>query len=400
MPRYSCRVATTRGEVQNIAIDAPDSGSAATELSSKGYVILEVEEQQTSRRGGTLFGRVSGRELFIFSKQLYVLIRAGIPMVSALEILGSDHPNRKFRSVVGNMAQSVESGESLSESMMRHPDVFSPIFIHTVKAGEKGSRLEEVLSRLIGYQEGDLRMRSKIIGSLIYPSVLLSVSTLIMIFLVGHVVPSFAKVFKDLDAPLPFMTRQLLEIGNALNASLPFMAVVLVALMVVYRFFGNISVVRGIIDRLKVRLPFFGGMAERVSVLRFCQVLELLIESGVPLVDAIKTVAEAVENREYGRRFSQVASHVAVGNSLADALREVKVGREMVIRLVNVGERSSDLPSMLRNIGELYEDELRNRIELMLSLLEPALLIVMGVMACFIILSLFLPIFQMATVVR
>lgn len=400
MPRYSCRVATTRGEVQSIAIDAPDAGSAATELSSKGYVILEVEEQQSSRRRRSLFGRVSARELFIFTKQLHILVRAGIPMVSALEILGSDHPNRKFRGIVENMAVSVESGESLSESMMRHSDVFSPIFIHTVKAGEKGSRLEEVMARLIEYQEGDLRLRSKIIGSLVYPAVLLGVSTLIMIFLVGYVVPSFAKVFQDLDVPLPFMTRQLLELGNGLKASLPFLALGVAALFVFFRLFGSVSVVRNTLDRIKVRLPGFGGMAERVSILRFCQVLELLIESGVPLVDAIKTVSEAVENREYGRRFAQVASHVSVGNSLSDSLRDQKVGREMVIRLVNVGERSSDLPSMLRNIGELYEDELRNRIDMMLTLLEPALLVIMGSMACFIILSLFLPIFQMATVIR
>lgn len=383
-----------------MAVDASDRDALMAELISRGFIVLEVQEQTGSKTSFNLLRRVSHDELFVFTKQLLVLVRAGIPMVQVLDILSEDMANSHFRKVISSLAEGVDSGESLSEAMMRHSEIFSPIYIHTVKAGERGSRLEEVLQKLIEYQAVERRLRSKVVNSLIYPVILMVASGCIVLFLIGYVVPTFARVFADLGAQLPYITSMMMKFSNILKASFPFMVPAAVIIAIAYSTASRLPFFGLLIDRFKLSVPIFGGIVERMAILRFCQVLKLLIDSGVPLVDAIRTVSEAVSNKDYSRKFSAMAESVSIGNNLSEAMKETGIGKGLLSRLIRVGERSSDLPAMLDSISELYGEALETRVELLVSMLEPALLLVMGAIACVILLSLFLPVFQMATVVR
>lgn len=400
MPRFVCKAGNTQGQTLTVNLNCPDKAAALAELESRGLVPLDVTVLKDSGRLIKTFSKVSSREILVFTKQLFVLIRAGLPMVQALKLLSEDVSNRYFKRVIDSLVDSVDSGESLSEAMYRHPEVFEPIFIHTVRAGEEGSRLEDVLEQLIGFQDSSLKLKKRIINSMIYPAILVGVSGVIIIFLIGYVVPSFALVFSELDAKLPWMTEYLLAFSNHFKALLPFLFILFIGLVFLYGLVIKIEGTRKIIDRIKLLIPLWGTLIEKISVLRMCQVLKLLIVSGVPLVDAVRTVAATITNFEYRTRFERVADYISVGNSFSDSLRKFRLGRIIVSKLINVGEKSSDLPAMLDNISELYQDELNSTIELLLALIEPALLIVMGVVACLIILSLFIPILQMSMVIR
>lgn len=400
MPRFICKAGNTQGQTLTIAINSNDKASARAEIESRGLVFLDVTLQNEGSRFINTFKRVKANDVLVFTKQLFVLVRAGLPMVQALEMLAEDVPNRHFKKVIENLTQSVESGESLSESLSRHPDVFEPIYIHTVKAGEEGSNLEGVMQKLIDFQDSSIKLKKRIINSLIYPAILVFVSTVIIVFLIGYVVPSFAQVFSELGSKLPWLTANLLSFSHLFKIFLPYIAVGIFALFFAYRMVVRIPGTRRIIDRVKLGLPVFGLIVEKISILRMCQVLKLLIISGVPLVEAVKAVATTITNYEYRERFEKAAEYISVGHTFSDALKKYNLGRSMVAKLVNVGERSSDLPTMLDNISDLYEDELNTLLEILLSLIEPALLIVMGAVACLIILSLFVPILQMSMVLK
>jgi type IV pilus assembly protein PilC len=343
------------------------------------------------KRGFSFAFRVRQKHLTAFTRQFATLLNAGLPIVRSIDILFSQLAPGLLKDAVGGVKEDVESGSSLSESLSHHPYVFDKLFVNMVRAGESGGVLDEILARLAEYREKAQKLQQRITGALIYPAAVMTIAGLILSFIMIFIVPRFEQMFKELDVQLPLCTRALMTVARAMFDWWFLFAFAPVLIYVAYNLFVRTAAGRLLVDRVKLRLPVFGQINSKSATARFCRTLGTLVQSGVPILDALNIIKNATGNTVVAAAVESIHASIREGDSIAEPMRYSGVFDELVVNMVQVGEETGELDKMLVKIADTYEDEVDTLVGALMSLLEPIMIVGMGLIVGFIVISLFLP---------
>lgn len=402
MAEFVLRYADPRGQMHEQTTEAPNEREARERLSQQGYLVYSVRAKDFSTRlsgGGGRRKTVNLEKFLIFNQQFVTLIRAGLPILKSLDLLADKLTDEKLSRYIKAVRDEVKTGTVLSDAFA-HQGVFPSIYITTVLAGEKSGSLVEVLDRYLTYQRLTLAVRKKILVSLLYPSVLICLVIGLIVFLVTYVVPNFADLYKSMDATLPAATRLLIAVGTTARTYVLAGVGCLLLLGVAFYFWSRRESSQETLDHVKVRIPLFGSIWTKYQVAQFSRVLSTLLVGGIPLVQGLETSGKSLGTALIKKALERVATLVREGRSLSHSLSTTGIFPPLSIDMMEVGESTGALPQMLNSVAEFYEDDVSTRITAVLSLIEPAIMIFMGIFVAFVLVALYLPIFSLADSIR
>ena len=358
---------------------------------SKSRSVPGVEKAPAKKKGGLFMGGVSSKDIVTFTTQLSTLQDAGLPIVRSLKILEEQQKPGRFKDQLEEVSSEVEQGSTLSEAMAKYPKSFDKLYISMVKAGEAGGVLDVILRRLAGFMEKSQKLRKQVKGALIYPAAVITVAILILVVIMLFVVPAFEKMFADIGQALPAPTQLLLNTSQAIQTYWYLIPLIPVFLMFIMKMIARTEAGERWLDAFKLRMPVFGNIIKKSSVARFCRTLGTLIASGVPILEALRIVKDAVGNVIISNAIEDVHGSIREGDTIADPLRASGIFDELLVNMIDVGEETGELDKMLMKIADNYEADVDVAVEGMSSLLEPLLIVGMGLVVGFIVISLFLP---------
>lgn len=390
----------TQGKTVTASVEAEDKNSLIEMLRKRGLVIISVEEAKKSIFKVTGAAKVKSEELVIFSRQLATMVDSGIPLVQALDVLAEQIENPSFRTVVANLRDSIETGSSLSEALSKYPKIFSDLFVNMVKAGETSGMLDDILERLADYLEKTSSLQRKVKSSFIYPALVISMSMLITGVLIFKVVPTFKGIFDTLGGELPAITRALIAFSDlAVHGSIYLISGVA---LLCFGFNRLMSTEKGKLqfDKMLLRLPVVGILLRKVSVARFSRTLSTLVKSGVPILGALEIVSRTAGNKVLEVAIDQVRTNIREGENIADPLARSGVFPPMVTRMIAVGEQTGELEKMLSKIADFYEEQVDVAVSGLTSMIEPLIIVFLGVVVGGIVIAMFLPIFQITEMIQ
>jgi type IV pilus assembly protein PilC len=398
MGEFTCRVADGSGRVFALVEAANDHAEARQKLMDRGLYVYSVQPrrmlllgQRSRRRSRT----ISGSDFLILNQQFNTLIKAGLPILRALDLLAERASAPKLRPIVSQIRDRVREGKSLSEAVSGTGS-FSKVYVTAVLAGEKSGNLPGVLDQFIAYQRVSTNVKKRIIATLIYPTILVTVATLIVSYLVTYVIPQFARLYRDLNVELPATTRLLIALTVDYRTAF-LICIGLLLLAAAGVFLWSRSEGGGeVIDRLKFRLPVVGDTLLKFQVSQFSRTLATLLVGGTPLVSALQTSVEAIQSKLVRGSVVQATQRVREGQSLHRALAEDRVMPELALDMIEVGESSGALSAMLNSVAEFYEEEVTIRLSALIAVIEPAILIFMAFFVAFILIALYLPMFSIS----
>jgi type IV pilus assembly protein PilC len=337
-------------------------------------------------------------DLSVFCRQFSTMIDAGVSLVRCLSVLQEQTPNPKLRRILADIQVEVESGNTLSRAMQKYPRVFSPLFVGLIKAGEVGGVLEEALQRLSTFLEGDMNLRRKVKSAMMYPTIVLCAAVIIVTVLTAFVLPSFFKVFRDMgmkDSDMPGPTQFMMNVSNTLTQGAPMRQILLIGGLVVFiigfKQFVRTKTGRRIWDRFKLKMPVFGNLNHKVAISRFARTLSTLLVSGVPILQAMETVAGTVDNVIIGDAILDARTSIREGDRIGDPLQRSGQFPPMVVQMISIGEESGALDAMLTKVAEFYEDDVDAALSSLTSAIEPVMIVFLGLVVGFIVVSTMLP---------
>ncbi|MGB2705428.1 MAG: type II secretion system F family protein, partial [Candidatus Omnitrophota bacterium] len=385
-------------------LDTPSRDGAIQSLRAKGFIIISLAEERKLGLSLDIFGKIKKKkvkidDLVVFSRQLATMVDAGIPLVTALDILAEQIEHPVFKQVVSKIRDDVETGSSLSEALAKHANIFSSLFINMVRAGESSGMLDEILDRLAGYLEKTASLQKKIKAALVYPTAVTIMAIAITAFLLIKVVPVFGDIYAGFGAKLPVPTQIMINVSNFLRRYF----YVVIALLVLGAFFlrryaktekGKIK-----LDGLKLKIPIFGILMRKVAVGKFTRTLSTLIRSGVPILGSLEIVSKTSGNRVIEIAVDSVRTNVKEGEPIADPLSRSGVFPPMVVRMVSVGEQTGELEKMLTKIADFYDEQVDAAVTGLTSLIEPLIIAFLGIVIGGIVICMFLPILKITTLV-
>jgi type IV pilus assembly protein PilC len=337
---------------------------------------------------------ISARERAAFTRQLAVLLRAGMPLVRAVDVLARQEANPRLADVLRQLGQGIRSGTTLSDALAQHPRLFDRLYLNMVRAGEAGGALEVVLDRLARFQEKSLQIRGKVAAALVYPLIVLVVALTILIGLLTIVVPKFQQIFAELlrGAPLPPLTQGVLAVSAAVKTHLPLTGLLLGLVVLLFPVLQRRPLIERWLDQLKLLAPMFGPLVRKAIVARFGRTLGTLLSSGVPILPALLITRDTCGNSRVASAIAQVHDRVKAGASLAQPLGATAVFPPMVASMIEVGEQTGQLPAMLGKVAEIYEEEVDTAVAGLSALIEPLLILFLALVVGTIVIALFLPI--------
>jgi type IV pilus assembly protein PilC len=380
-------------------IDEAMAGNAAElrrELEDRGYLVLNLEKKRALMRGG----RGSAKEFLLFNQEFATLIKAGLPILQAMELLHKRTENPAFRSAIDGIIHDIKGGSALSDAMARHPMYFSPLYTSTVRAGEKSGALVDVLRRFIAYQKRMIAVLTKLRMALAYPIFLVIALIAVLLLFFFYIIPNFTQMYSDQTGSLPFLTNLLVKFTAALTRYAPFIVAGLIAVGAGIRFWQRTEYGKAAIDGLKLRIPLFKSILQQYLLAQITRTLATVLRGGIPLVQALDTTAGVINNKVMSRQLSDVRALVIEGVSLADAFERSRLAPEMTIRMIEVGESSGDLSQMLEDVADFYDQEVENRLTVLTTMIEPILMLTMGIVMAVIVVALYLPIFEMGAHIK
>jgi type IV pilus assembly protein PilC len=392
MAEFVIKLADERGRVMEQTQTAATADELRARFTHAGYHVFSIKAR--SGFAGLKRRKVKLEPFLIFNQQFLTLIRAGLPILGSLQMLAKGQKNTHFAAQLDDVSTRVKTGEALSSAFEAQTG-FPVMYTTTLLAGERSGNLLEVLERYVSFQRISLTFRKKLITSLIYPCVLMVLVTALVIFMFAYVVPQFAQLYDQLGSKLPAMTVYLLNFSKWLNHNLLWIALtVLIVATVVYRF-SITDRGRDTIDGIRIRLPIFGMIWLKYQVALFARTLSTLLTGGLPLVPSLETAARSISSRRVSKAVFNSITTVREGKSLAEALVTTKVFPDLAAEMITVGEQTGALPAMLNSVAEFFEEDVATALTASLALIEPAILIVMGVVVVVILISLYLPIFSL-----
>jgi type IV pilus assembly protein PilC len=400
MPSYTylAREAGSGREIRS-TLDALSEQAAIAALLNKNLLVLSIQEK-VGRKGKTAGGSVPLADLVVFTRQLATMLDAGLAMVQSLQALAEQTSNKVMRDVIKDVCVRVESGDSFSQALLKHPKVFNRLFVCMVDAGEKGGLLAEILARLATFLENTARLRKKVKSAMMYPTVVTFVAITITIFLLVKVVPVFGEIFSGFGSKLPAPTQFLIDLSEWLKRNLFYL--IPAAGFMVYGWMAYIKTKKGreFWDRTRIKLPIFGHIAHKICLARFTRTLASLIRSGVPILEVLGIVANTCGNVVMEKAIRVAMSDIEKGDGISNALAKHPVFPTMIIRMMSAGEQTGKIDSMLERIADFLDEEIETVLSGLTSLIEPLLIVFLGVVVGGIVICMFLPIFKMSEIIN
>lgn len=415
MPRYTYVALDARGQESTGVVEADSQNSAVGQLRQAGYFPKSIVEEgkgpkpkaKAPAKAAPAAGSkqlkvnipflqrktIKPKTLMIFTRQLATLIDAGLPLLRGLTVLAKQEPDPVLKGVIVNLADSVQSGSTFSESLSAHPAIFNKLFVNMVKAGELGGVLELVLLRLAEFQEKAQKIKNKVVSAMFYPIIVLIIAIVILAFLLVFIVPKFQQIFADMlgGKPLPALTQFVMGASDMVKNNILVIIGVVVVFFVLYKIAAKTKQGLQIIDQVKLRAPLFGDLTRKSAISRFTRTLGTLVTSGVPILQALNITRETAGNSVIAGAITKVHDSVKEGESIVQPLEASGVFPPMVISMIDVGEETGQLPDMLIKIAEVYDDEVDNAVAGLTSLLEPIMIVFLAVVVGTIVIALFLP---------
>jgi type IV pilus assembly protein PilC len=404
MPTFKYEAMDTAGEEVKDSIEATNEEEATQKIKQLGYFVTKLtavnaggKGKKGKKKGGGkrmktfTLGGVSNKMLCTFTRQFSTLQDAGLPVLRSLRILEAQMKPSVLKNALIDVVDDVESGTTLSEAMGKHPKCFDRLYVNMVKAGEAGGALEVILQRLADFKEKAQSLKRKIVGAMVYPGVVISVAVGILTFIMVAIIPKFQKIFKELGVKLPALTEWLIGASRWFSDywwSIPLFPLGVWLLMKFIRMFksGNYA-----LDRIVLWIPVAGQIVEKTIVARTMRTLGTLISSGVPILEALSIVKETAGNAVFERCFTRVYESIREGDTIADPLRAARLVDDMVVNMIEVGEETGDLDTMLNKIADFYDEEVDTLVKSLISLLEPIMIVVLGGIIGTIVIALFMP---------
>jgi type IV pilus assembly protein PilC len=392
-------------------VEARDTDEALAKVRAMNLWPTKVTERKAApaargrakgrvRKKSFVIGGVRAKELTMFTRQLSTLTDAGIPVVQSLTILEQQTKPGALKNIIGSVADEVEGGSSLSEGMAKYPKAFDELYCNMVKAGETGGMLDVVLERLAEFREKAAKLKRKVVGALIYPVAVLSIASLILAGLIKFIIPSFISMFKELNVELPMPTQMLLNITQWVTAYWYVIVASPVAIFVVVKAIVSTRTGKLVVDWMKFHVPLFGPIMNKSAISRFTRTFGTLIGSGVPILEALNISRDTAGNAVLARAIQRVHNSVREGDPIAPPLAQSKVCDNIVVNMIDVGEETGNLDAMLLKIADNYDQEVDAAVEGLTSLMEPIMVIGMGTVIGFIVISLFLPLIKLMSSIK
>ena len=377
---------------------AADEAAVRADLRRQGVVPSRIRKQSRGLFGGG--GSIKPGDIAIFSRQLATMLSAGIPLVQAFEIVGSGHDNAAMQKLILTIKADVEGGSALAESLAKHPLYFDDLFINLVEAGEQAGALETLLDKIATYKEKTEALKKKIKKALTYPAAVLVVAFIVTTILLIFVIPAFEDLFKGFGADLPTFTRMVIDLSVFVRAQGFYSAILIGAAIGAFIYFHKRSrKMRHFLDRLSLKIPIIGPILQKAAIARYARTLSTMFSAGVPLVEALESVAGATGNIVYEIGVLEMRDEVSTGQRLQQAMESTGLFPNMVIQMIAVGEESGSLDDMSSKVADFYEEDVDNAVDNLSSLLEPIIMGILGVLVGGLVIAMYLPIFKMGSVI-
>ncbi len=400
MPIFKWEGKTLKGLIKKGEMEAPVESAVRLQLRQQGIVTTKIALKGREAKVFSLFkGKVKQRAIAIFTRQLATMIDAGLPLVQSLEILSSQQESKVFKNVLREIREDVEGGSTFAGALKKHPRTFNDLYTNLVVAGEEGGILDTILSRLANYIEKAEALKKRVKSALIYPSTIVGVAIIVVTILMVFVIPVFESMFKSAGQNLPLPTLVVVTLSKLIKRYVVIIIPGLILFFFLLRRYYRTESGRTIVDRLVLKLPVFGPLFQKISVARFSRTLGTLVGSGVPILDGLTIVSKSSGNKTIESAIITARNSIREGETIAEPLHRCGVFPPMVIQMISVGESTGALDSMLTKIAEFYEEEVDVAVASLTSMLEPFLMIFLGVVIGGVVISMYLPIFQMASAV-
>jgi type IV pilus assembly protein PilC len=401
MPVYIWKGVNSQGVKRKGEVESPDQAAALAHVKRLRIQDIIIKEKPKDMFENIAFfkQKVTGKDLVIFTRQLSTMIDAGLPLIQSLEILSKQQDNSTFKTVLTAIKRDVETGTTIADAMRKHPTVFDNLFSNMIEAGETGGILDTILGRLAVFKEKSMALQKKIKGAMTYPTICLAISFLILGVILIFVIPVFEEMFSSMGAALPIPTQLVVQMSNFLKSNFLFIIMGIFALIFVIKKIYKTEKGRYKIDAMLLRAPIAGPLIRKVAVSKFTRTLSTMLQSGVPILDALQVVAKTSGNKVIEAAVVRVAESISEGRPIAEPLEESGVFPNMVVQMINVGESVGALDTMLAKIADFYDDEVDQAVSNITAMIEPLMMVVLGGMIGGIVVAMYLPIFSMASVV-
>lgn len=404
-PIFDYKAYGASGKAQKGLVEAENSKAARAKLKKQGLMVTEIQEKSAAKprsSGGVPFlsGRVSIRELSLMTRQLASLVKANIPLVEALTALVDQIENERLKVVVAQVRQEVNEGASLAKAIAHHPKVFDTIFVNMIEAGESSGTLGLVLLRLADLKEAQMRLRGKVISGMTYPALMMGISGLMMIAIFAFVIPKISKIFESMNKSMPPITQFMITVSD--------IVINWWFLIAGAFFFGTFTFLRYISsengrpkwDAFKLKVPIAGPLVRMIAITRFASTMSTLLASGVPILTCMAIARNLVDNAPIAKAIAAARENITEGQSIAEPLKRSGEFPPMMIHMIAIGEKTGELPEMLQNVAETYEEQVNGKIDALTSLLEPIMIVGMGGAVGFIVISIFMPLMDMQSLAQ
>jgi len=397
MPVFVWEAKTRIGEVRRGEMEAANAEIIRQRLRAQQLQVSKVKKKPIEIKirlpGST---GVTTKDLVVFTRQFATMIDAGLPLVQCLEILSTQAENPAFSKVLGEVKAGVESGSTLADSLRRHPKVFNRLFVNLVAAGEAGGVLDTILNRLAAYIEKNMKLAKQVRGAMVYPVLVLGVSSLVTLVLLIWVIPVFQKMFADFGSALPAPTQMVVDLSEFTRNNILWILLAVGVVVVGFTSMLKSDSGREIFDRVVLKAPIFGPLVQKIAVAKFTRTLGTMLSSGVPILEALEIVAATAGNRVVEHGLMRVRAKISEGKTMAQPLAEIPVFPPMVVQMIAVGESSGAMDTMLNKIADFYDDEVDSAVGTMMSMLEPLIMAFLSVVLGGLVISMYLPVFSMA----
>lgn len=401
MPVYIWKGVNSQGLKRKGEVESSDQAAALAHVKRLRIQNIIIKEKPKDLLENISFfkPKVTGKDLVIFTRQLSTMIDAGLPLIQSLEILAKQQDNSTFKTVLTAIKRDVETGTTIADAMRKHPTVFDNLFSNMIEAGETGGILDTILGRLAVFKEKSMALQKKIKGAMTYPTICLAISFLILGVILIFVIPVFEEMFSSMGAALPIPTQIVVEMSNFMKSNFLFIIMGIFAFIFVIKKLYHTEKGRLKMDAMLLRAPIVGPLIRKVAVAKFTRTLSTMLQSGVPILDALQVVAKTSGNKVIEGAVFRVAESISEGRPIAEPLEESGVFPNMVVQMINVGESVGALDSMLTKIADFYDDEVDQAVSNLTAMIEPLMMVVLGGMIGGIVVAMYLPIFSMASVV-
>jgi type IV pilus assembly protein PilC len=401
MPVYVWKGVNSQGVKRKGEVESPDQAAALAHVKRLRIQDINIKEKPKDLFENIAFfkPKVTGKDIVVFTRQLATMIDAGLPLIQSLEILAKQQENSTFKTVLTAIKRDVETGTTIADAMRKHPTVFDSLFANMIEAGETGGILDTILGRLAGFKEKSMALTKKIKGAMTYPTICLAISFLILGVILIFVIPVFEKMFSSMGAALPVPTQVVVSLSNFMKSNFLYIIMGIFAIIFIIKKIYHTEKGRYRIDAMLLRAPIVGDLIRKVAVAKFTRTLSTMLQSGVPILDALQVVAKTSGNKVIEGAVFRIAESISEGRPIAEPLEESGVFPNMVVQMINVGESVGALDTMLAKIADFYDDEVDQAVNNLTAMIEPFMMVFLGGMIGGIVVAMYLPIFSMASVV-